>query len=143
MLYSRPASLPTFPGPFYCLPDSRPGGSWLVACFCLLLLPLHCQLKFVRSPPDPGQLSSWRANQRLRSSPSDQWEGGLVRWWSVRLAARRGSRATWCLGGSLLASSYLELTPKPLKMVRTTDIKKPPMKGYNGSGAFSHYSQHI
>merc|ERR1711874_72989 len=23
---------------------------------------------------------------------------------------------TWCLGGSLLASSYLELTPKPLKM---------------------------
>ena len=42
------------------------------------------------------------------------------RWWSVRLAARRGWRATWCLGGSLLASSYLELTPKPLKMVSTT-----------------------
>ena len=103
--------------PSDCLPDSRPGGIGLWPA-----LPLHCQLKFVRSLIQASCLArQWRTNQKLRSSlvrPMGGEDCEVGRW---GCGGRRGWRATWCLGGSLLAPYCPKLTPTPIKMVRPTD----------------------
>ena len=103
--------------PFHCLPDSRPGGIGLWPA-----LPLHCQLKFVRSPPcwsRPVVLPADQSEIEVKQDRPIGEQDSEVGSWEGLDGEGEVPLGVW------VAPSLHSLAPNffsPIKMVRALDI---------------------